>query len=151
MTYVFQSIDELEASVGNHLGYSDWYTITQEQVNQFADATEDHQWIHIDPERAKGGPFGAPIAHGFLTLSLIPKLAWQIYDISGLSMSVNYGFNKVRFLAPVPVESRIRAGVELMDVSRSSAGAQAITKTTLELEGSDKPACVAENIALYVE
>lgn len=151
MTHIYQGLDELEAAVGTHLGYSDWYTVTQDQVNLFADATEDHQWIHVDPERAKDGPFGAPIAHGYLTLALVPKLAWQVYDVAGLKMSINYGANKLRFPAPVTVGSRIRAGVELLEVTRGDAGAQAITRTTIEIDGSEKPACVVENIAVYAE
>src|SRR5690625_4868579 len=151
MTHIYQGLDELEAAVGTHLGYSDWHTITQEQVNLFADATEDHQWIHIDPERAKTGPFGATIAHGYLTLSLVPKLCWQIYDVAGLKMSINYGANKVRFPAPVTVGSRIRAGVELLEVDRGPSATQAITRTTIEIDGSEKPACVVENIAIYAE
>jgi len=151
MTHIYQGLDELEAAVGTHLGYSDWHTITQEQVNLFADATEDHQWIHIDPERAKTGPFGATIAHGYLTLSLVPKLCWQIYDVAGLKMSINYGANKVRFPAPVTVGSRIRAGVELLEVDRGPSATQAITRTTIEIDGSEKPACVVENIAVYAE
>lgn len=151
MTRIYQGIAELEEAVGTHLGYSDWHTVTQEQVNLFADATEDHQWIHIDPERAKEGPYGATIAHGYLTLSLVPKLAWQIYDVAGLKMSINYGANKLRFPAPVTVGSRIRAGVELLEVERGPAGAQAISRITIEIEGSEKPACVVENIAVYAE
>lgn len=151
MKHIYQGLDELEAAVGTHLGYSDWHTVTQEQVNLFADATEDHQWIHIDPERAKAGPFGATIAHGYLTLSLIPKLCWQIYDVAGLKMSINYGANKVRFPAPVKVGARIRAGVELLEVDRGPSGAQAITRTTIEIDGSEKPGCVVENIAVYAE
>jgi acyl dehydratase len=146
----FNGLDEFEKAVGTHLGYSDWHTITQEQINLFAEATGDNQWIHIDPEKAANGPFGVTIAHGYLTLSLIPRLVWQIYAIDGLRMGVNYGSNKVRFPAPVPVGSRIRAGVDLLELTRGPRSAQATFRVTMELEGSDKPACVAETVAVLV-
>jgi acyl dehydratase len=147
---LFNGIGELESQVGQHLGYSDWHTVTQEEVNLFAQATRDHQWIHTDPEKAKDGPFGATVAHGYFILALIPVLSWEIYDIAGLKMSLNYGANKVRFPAPVTVGSSIRAGVELLDVTRSEKGAQSITRTTIEMQGSAKPACVVENVAVYI-
>ncbi len=147
---VFQGLPELEKTVGTHLGYSDWHTITQQQVNLFADATGDHQWIHVDPERAAAGPFGRTIAHGYLTLSLLPMLVWQVYRVEGLSMGVNYGLNKVRFPAPVPVGSRVRAGVELLSLAPASNGAQTTARVTVELEGSAKPGCVAEALSLLV-
>ncbi|MFJ9364459.1 MaoC family dehydratase [Nocardia sp. NPDC101769] len=147
---VFQGLPELEKAVGTHLGYSDWHTVTQEQIDRFADATGDHQWIHIDPERAAAGPFGTTIAHGFLTLSLLPMLTASVYTVEGLSMGVNYGANKVRFPSPVPVGSRLRAGVELVSLTPASMGFQAISRVTVEIDGAAKPACVAEAVSLLV-
>jgi acyl dehydratase len=147
---VFANVDEFAAAKGEHLGYSDWHTITQEQVNLFAEATGDHQWIHVDTERAAKGPFGTTIAHGYLTLSLIPKLAKGIYRVDNLTMGINYGSNKVRFPATVPVGSRIRAGSELVDVVDAKLGKQFIVRTTVEIEGNEKPACVAETVVLLV-
>ena len=137
-------VDEMKALVGEHLGYSPYVEITQEQVNLFADATGDHQWIHIDVERAKAGPFGGPIAHGYLTLSLGPNLYSQIVEISGFSMGVNYGTNKVRFPSPVPVGSRLRLGARLLSVDDIAGGVQASVEFTFEVEGASKPSCVAE-------
>lgn len=137
-------VDEMQALVGEHLGYSPYVEITQEQVNLFADATGDHQWIHIDVERAKAGPFGGPIAHGYLTLSLGPSLYSQIVEISGFSMGVNYGTNKVRFPSPVPVGSRLRLGARLLSVDDIAGGVQASVEFTFEVEGASKPSCVAE-------
>jgi acyl dehydratase len=147
---VFDGVDELGKAVGEHLGHSDWHTVTQEKVDQFADATGDHQWIHVDPERAKAGPFGGTIAHGYMTLSLLPMLNAQIYRVDGLSMGINYGTNKVRFPAPVPVGSRVRAGAEVVEVTPNAQGAQAVIRTTIEVEGQDKPACVAESVVILV-
>jgi acyl dehydratase len=147
---VFHGIDELEKAVGEHLGHSDWHTVTQEGVDRFADATGDHQWIHVDPERAKKGLFGGTIAHGYMTLSLVPMLNAQIYRVEGLTMGINYGTNKVRFPAPVPVGSRVRAGAEVLEVNAGPQGAQAVVKTTIEVEGGDKPACVAESVVVLV-
>ena len=147
---VFNNVDELAAAKGEHFGYSDWHEVTQEQVNLFADATGDHQWIHVDPERAAAGPFGGTIAHGYLTLSLIPLLSKGIYRVDNLTMGINYGLNKVRFPATVRVGSRIRSGVELVDVVEAKLGKQFILRTTVEIEGNDKPACVAEGIVLLV-
>ena len=144
----FSNIGEYEKALGTHLGYSEWQTITQEQVNLFAQATDDHQWIHTDPGRAKSGPFGAPIAHGFLTLALIPSFLRRIYRVDGLSMVVNYGSNKVRFPRPVPVGSRVRAGAELLGLEHGPQGAQSTVRLTVEVDGSDKPACVAEVLSL---
>ncbi|BDZ56897.1 MaoC family dehydratase [Barrientosiimonas endolithica] len=146
----FNGIEELQQVVGEHLGYSDWHQVTQEAVDQFAEATGDHQWIHVDVEKAKDGPFGGTIAHGYLTLSLVPMLVWQIYQVEGVKMGVNYGSNKVRFPTPVPVGSRVRAGVELVSVEPSSMGFTVTTKVTIELEGADKPACVAETLSVVV-
>jgi acyl dehydratase len=147
---VFANLDELAAAKGEHLGFSDWHTVTQEQVNRFADATGDHQWIHVDQERAAQGPFGTTIAHGYLTLSLVPLLAKQIYRVDGVSMGINYGTNKVRYPATVPVGSRIRASAELADVVDVKQGKQAIVRFTVEIEGADKPACVAETVVLLI-
>ncbi len=140
---------ELKKLVGQHLGYSEYETITQEQVNIFADATGDHQWIHIDVERATAGPFGGPIAHGYLTLSLGPVLLPQIFTVSGFSMGVNYGCNKVRFPSPVPVGSSLRAGVKLLNVEEIANGVQVTLETTFEVKDSAKPSCVAEVIFRY--
>ena len=136
--------DELKGLIGEHLGYSPYVSISQEQVNQFAEATGDHQWIHIDVERATAGPFGAPIAHGYLTLSLGPALYPQVMAIGGFSMGVNYGTNKVRFMSPVKVGSNLRLGVKLLDVTDITGGIQSTMEFTFECEGADKPSCVAE-------
>jgi acyl dehydratase len=146
----FNGLDELAAAKGELLGHSDWHLVTQEQVDQFAEATGDHQWIHVDPERAAAGPFGRTIAHGYLTLSLIPRLAQEIYRVDGLRMGINYGTNKVRFPSPVPVGSRVRASAELADVVDVTQGKQAVVRVTIEIEGQDKPACVAETVVLLV-
>ncbi|MFP5252643.1 MAG: MaoC family dehydratase [Actinomycetes bacterium] len=147
---VFDGIADLEKAVGTHLGHSDWHTVTQEQIDRFADATGDHQWIHVDPDRAAHGPFGTTIAHGYLTLSMVPKLVWEVYTVEGLTMGVNYGCNKVRFPSPVPVGSRVRAGVELLSLVPGHAGVQSTARVTIEREGSAKPACVAETVAVLV-
>ena len=149
MTTVIDGIDGLKAKVGEHLGYSDYVQITQEQVNQFADATGDHQWIHVDGERAKAGPFGAPIAHGYLTLSLGPALLPQIMEVSGVAMGVNYGANKIRFPSPVPVGAKVRLGAKLLAVEDVTGGAQGTVEMTFEVEGAPKPSCVAEVIFRY--
>lgn len=140
--------EELAAAVGTHLGYSDWVQIDQERIDRFAEATGDNQWIHVDPERAASGPFGSTIAHGYLTVSLIPMLSWQVYKVEGSTMGVNYGSNKVRFPSPVPVGSRVRAGVEILSVTETGAGLQVVNRVTVEREGSDKPACVAETVSV---
>ena len=150
MATIFNTPAELKTAVGKHLGYSDWLEITQERINMFADATGDHQWIHVDPERAKKGPFGACIAHGYLTLSLVNMFMPQIVDVRGFSMGVNYGTDKVRFPAPVPVGSRIRGGGELIAAEDVKGGAvQAIIRITVEIEGKDRPACVVDTISRY--
>ncbi|PHX94267.1 MAG: dehydratase [Acidimicrobium sp.] len=146
---VIKNIDELKNQSGKHLGYSEYLTITQEQVNLFADATGDHQWIHIDVERAKAGPFGGPIAHGYLTLSLGPVFLPQIFSVEGIAMGVNYGTNKVRFMSPVPVGSKLRAGVKLLSVEDVTGGVQVTLETTFEVEGAKKPSCVAEVVFRY--
>jgi acyl dehydratase len=148
---VFNGVDELKAAVGQTLGSSDWLTIDQKQIDTFAEATGDHQWIHVDTEKAKDGPFGTTIAHGFLTLSLAPIFSWQVYKVENVKMGINYGLNKVRFTAPVPVNSRVRGTFELADVSDVPGGVQVTNKVTIELEGSEKPACVAETLTrLYL-
>jgi acyl dehydratase len=141
---IFSGADELRAAAGTRIGASDWVTIDQTQVDTFADATVDHQWIHVDEQRAKDGPFGGTIAHGFLTLSLLPMFISQIYRIEGGRMGVNYGLNRVRFTAPVPVGSQVRADVELLDVADVSGGVQITTAVTVEIAGSERPALVAE-------
>jgi acyl dehydratase len=152
MATTIEGIAGLKALVGQHLGYSDYREITQEQVNLFADATGDHQWIHVDPERAvRESPFGGPIAHGYLTLSLGPMLAPQIMQVSGVKMGVNYGANKVRFPSPVPVGSKVRLGAELKEVEDIPGGAQVTMVFTFEVEGAPKPSCVAEIIFRYYE
>ncbi|GAA4641105.1 MaoC family dehydratase [Gordonia humi] len=145
---ILNGADELKAAEGTHLGYSDWVEIDQARIDKFADATGDHQWIHVDPERAASGPFGATIAHGYLTLSLIPMLSWQVYKVEGNTMGINYGSNKVRFPSTVPVGSRVRAGVEIVSVTETAAGYQVINRVTVEREGGDKPACVAETVSV---
>ena len=143
----FQTLAELAACVGQVVATSDWLTITQQQVNLFADATGDHQWIHVDPEKAAKGPFGAPIAHGFLTLSLLPKFFESSFEIVGSRMGVNYGLNKVRFTAPVPVGSRLRAHMLLLaSEAIANDGVQMTWQVTVEREGFDKPVCVAESL-----
>ena len=143
---VINGVEGLKAAVGEHLGYSDYMEITQERVNQFADATGDHQLIHVDVERAKSGPFGGPIAHGYLTLSLGPALYPTVVRIEGFSMGVNYGANKVRFPSPVPVGARLRLGVKLVEVEEIAGGVQTTMEFTFECEGAPKPSCVAEII-----
>jgi acyl dehydratase len=143
---IINGTDELKALVGEHLGYSPYLEITQERVNQFAEATGDFQWIHVDVERAKAGPFGGPIAHGYLTLSLGPMMYPQIVQIEGFSMGVNYGANKVRFPSPVPVGANVRLGVKLLGVDDVAGGVQTTMEFTYEVEGASKPSCVAEII-----
>jgi acyl dehydratase len=150
MATIIDGIDGLKAKVGEHLGYSDWVEITQEQVNLFADATGDHQWIHVDPERAKAGPFGGPIAHGYLTLSISNELLPQILEVRGVSLGVNYGAERIRFPAPVPVGSRLRAGAELVDVSEVTGGIQTLVRVTLEVEGGTKPVCIIDSVSRYL-
>ncbi|MGH3972130.1 MAG: MaoC family dehydratase [Pseudonocardiaceae bacterium] len=141
---IFTGADEVRAAAGEQLGTSDWMIIDQQRVNAFADATEDHQWIHIDPQRAAAGPFGTTIAHGFLTLSLLPHLINQTYRVEGTTMVINYGLNKVRFPAPVPVGSKLQAEVTLAEVSEVTDGLQLVLRATLQIEGTPKPGCVAD-------
>ncbi len=143
---VFAGVDELRAAKGEQLGASDWITIDQDRINTFAEATGDHQWIHVDPERAAQGPFGGTIGHGFLTLALIPGFSWQVSKVEGVRMTVNYGLNRVRFPAPVPVGSRLRGSFELADVSDVNGGVQVTQRVTIEIENGEKPACVAESV-----
>jgi acyl dehydratase len=147
---VFTDLSEFAAAKGEHLGYGEWHEVTQAEINLFADATGDHQWIHVDLEKAAAGPFGAPVAHGYLTLSLIPMLVRDIYTVQGLSMGVNYGLNKVRFPSPVVVGSRVRAGAELVEIADVPQGKQAVVRVTVEIENNPKPACVAETVVLLV-
>jgi acyl dehydratase len=140
---VVYGAEGLKALIGEHAGYSEWLEVTQDRVNSFADATGDHQWIHVDAERAATGPFGGTIAHGFLTLSLIPWVLPQVLDVRGFAMAVNYGLDKVRFPAPVPVGSRVRGGVMVEDVAEVASGVQTTMTVTIEVDGSAKPACVA--------
>ena len=138
-------IDGLREAEGTHLGYSGWLEVSQARINQFAEATGDHQWIHVDVERAAAeSPFGGTIAHGYLTLSLIPALLPQVVEMTGFSMGVNYGCNRVRFMSPVPAGARIRLGVELKSIEEIPAGVQVMHEITFEVEQSDKPACLAE-------
>jgi acyl dehydratase len=147
---VFATPAELLDAVGKPLGTSAWLAISQERVNGFADATDDHQWIHVDPERAKAGPFGAPIAHGYLTLSLVNRFLPEIVEVRGIAMGVNYGADRIRFPAPVPVGARIRGRAELLEAERTKDGAvQAKIRVTVEIEGSERPACVADTISRY--
>ena len=147
MARTINGVDELKELVGQHLGTSDWLEITQERVNTFAEATGDHQWIHVDPEKAKDGPFGGTIAHGYLTMSLGPVLLPQVVSVTGFSMALNYGLDKLRFPSPVPVGKRLRLSAELLAVDDVKGGVQTTYRLTFEVEGQDKPACVAE--ALY--
>ncbi|MBV9661652.1 MAG: MaoC family dehydratase [Acidimicrobiales bacterium] len=149
MTITIDGVQGLKDRVGEHLGYSEWHEVTQEQVNSFADATGDHQWIHVDVARAKAGPFGAPIAHGYLTLSLMPALLAEILRVSKVAMAVNYGLDKLRFPAPVPVGSKVRAGVTLDRADDVAGGVQVVLNTTFEIEGGGKPVCVAEVLFRY--
>ena len=150
MATQINGIAGMKELVGQHLGYSDWLEITQDRVDAFADATGDHQWIHVDPARAAEGPYGATIAHGYLTLSLLPALTAELMDIRGFAMMINYGLEKLRFPAAVKVGSRIRAGVEFTSLERRSSGVQLNSLVTVEIEGGDRPALVAETVRLMV-
>ena len=145
----FDGIADMKSKVGEHLGYSDWHAVTQEQVDRFADATGDHQWIHVDPERAAKGPFGGPIAHGYLTLSLAPVLLGEVLAVEGTSFGVNYGCNKVRFPSPVPVGSSVRLGATVASVDTFDGGVQVALDVTIEVEGAPKPSCVAQVVYRY--
>jgi acyl dehydratase len=147
---VFDGIGELTAAAGTHLGYSHWHTVDQEQIDTFARATGDHQWIHVDPQKAAQGPFGGTIAHGYLTLSLVPMLAGEVYRIHGMTMGVNYGADRLRFPAPLPVDSKVRAGVELLSVASRAVGHQVKARVTIEREGGAKPVCVVDTVSIVV-
>jgi acyl dehydratase len=146
----FTSPSELAAAVGRHLGHSDWLEITQDRIDEFARATGDFQWIHVDPSRAADGPYGATIAHGYLTMSLTNLFRPSLIDVPTATAGINYGVNKVRFLSPVRVGSRVRLGCEILEVTDVPGGVQVICRDTMELEGSDKPACVVESISRWL-
>ena len=150
MATVFQSPAELASAVGKQLGKSDWLEITQKRIDQFAEATNDHQWIHVDPARAAQGPFKKTIAHGYLTLSLVSYFLPQIVEVRGISMGINYGADRLRFPAPVPVGSRVRGSAELVEVEPQKDGSfQSKVRVTIEIEGSERPACVVDSISRY--
>jgi len=143
-------VKDLKSHVGQELGVSDWYLVTQEEINKFADATHDHQWIHVDPERAKKeSPFGGPIAHGYYTLALAPHLLPQIIEVTGIRMGVNYGLNKLRFTSPVPIGKQLRLRAALNGIEDIAGGVQVAMGLTFEVEGAPKPACVAEALYRY--
>jgi acyl dehydratase len=145
----FDSPTELTEAVGEHLGHSPWHLVDQQQVTAFAEATGDRQWIHVDAERAKSGPFGTTIAHGYLMLSLLPTLVGEVYEVKGTAMAVNYGLDRVRFPAPLPTASRVRAGVQITGADVFQGGVQLRATATLEREGAAKPCCVAETITRF--
>jgi acyl dehydratase len=147
MPRIFETIAELQPLVGQDIASSEWITVTQERIQLFADATNDHQWIHLDAERARAGPFKTTIAHGFFTLSLLPEMSASAFEVRGTRMGVNYGLNKVRFPAPVPSGSRLRGHFKLLAYDPLDGGAQLTVQVTMEREGSDKPVCIAESLA----
>jgi acyl dehydratase len=147
---VFADWTEFEKEVGTTLGHSEWLEITQERIDAFADATDDHQWIHTDPERAAGGPFGGTIAHGYLTLALLPRFMFDVFTIERLSMAVNYGLDRVRFPAPVPVGSRIRGSIDFVEYREAKMGNLVTLRFTVEIEGTDRAACIADSLGLMV-
>lgn len=146
----FQDLAEFEGAAGTELGPTEWLVVDQERVNNFAQATDDHQWIHVDPERAASGPFGGTIAHGLLTLSLLPKFMHELYRVDNIAMAINYGFNKVRFITPVPVGAKVRASSVVTGVDKLDGAVQATLVTTVEVDGAAKPAAVIESIVRYV-
>jgi acyl dehydratase len=146
----FSGLDEFVAAEGAELGPTDWLEVTQDRVNLFADATDDHQWIHVDPERAANGPFGGTIAHGLLTLSLLPHFTHQLYTVDNIAMAINYGYNKVRFITPVRVGAKIRARAQIAKVDQLDGAVQATVTVTVEIDGSDKPAAAAESIVRFI-
>ena len=150
MPRTFASTAELAGAVGADLGTTDWITVTQDQVDKFADATLDHQWIHTDSERARNGPFGGPIAHGYLTMSLASHFLSDLAKVEGISMGINYGVDKVRFPSPVPVGSRIRGRGEVLEVKDVPGGVQAIVRVTIERDGADKPAAIVDTVSRYL-
>jgi acyl dehydratase len=147
---IFDGLDEFVAAEGTELGPTEWLEIGQDRVDLFADATDDHQWIHVDPQRAADGPFGGTIAHGLLTLSLLPRLMQQMYRVDNVAMGINYGYNKVRFITPVRVGARVRARAVIDSITKVDGAVQAVVVTTVEVEGLGKPAAVAEAIARYI-
>jgi len=149
MTIIVHGLDELKARTGKHLGYSDWLEVTQDRINMFADATDDHQWIHVDVERAKSGPFGGPIAHGYLTLSLLVPLWTELLEVRDIAMGVNYGLNKVRFPAPLPAGAKIRLGATLAAVTDVPGGVEALADAVIESDAAAKPVCVAQVVYRY--
>jgi acyl dehydratase len=148
--FVIEGLDGVRQAVGRHLGWSPWLELTQERINVFAEATGDHQWIHVDPERAAEGPYGTTIAHGYLTLSLVNLFLPQVVEVTGISMGLNYGLNRIRFPAPVPVGSRLRGGVQLVSAEEMAGGVTARMIVTVEIDGGDRPACVAEVLSRYL-
>ncbi len=142
-------IDDIKARIGQELGVSDWHEVTQEAIDAFADVTGDHQWIHVDPERAKDTPFGGTIAHGYYTLSLAPKFTYELFTVTGIAFAINYGLNKVRFPAPLPVGSKVRMRAAIASVEDIAGGVQVATALTFEREGGEKPVCVAETLARF--
>lgn len=146
----FNGLAEFIAAEGAELGPTEWLQISQDRVDLFAEATDDHQWIHVDPERAAGGPFGGTIAHGLLTLSLLPHFTHQLYSVDNVAMAINYGYNKVRFITPVRVGAKLRARAQIASVTQLDGAVQATLSTTVEIEGSDKPAAVAESIVRFI-
>lgn len=149
MATEIEGIEGLKEYLGKHLGYSDWHTVSQDQINAFAQATGDHQWIHVDVEAAKNGPFGTTIAHGYLTLSLVPMLLPQVLNVTGVAMAVNYGANKIRFPAPVPSGSRIHLGATIAELDEFQGGVQAAIDITIEVDGAPKPSLVAQLLFRY--
>ncbi|BDX33332.1 MaoC family dehydratase [Mycobacterium antarcticum] len=147
---VFKDLDEFATALGSQLGPTDWMEIGQDRVDLFADATDDHQWIHVDPQRAASGPFGGTIAHGLLTLSLLPHFSHQLYRVDNIALAVNYGYDKVRFITPVKVGAKIRARGEITAIKQLDGAVQATTTITVEIEDSAKPAAVAESIVRYI-
>jgi acyl dehydratase len=147
---IFEGLGEFAAAQGSQFGPTDWLEISQDRVNLFADATDDHQWIHVDPEKAANGPFGGTIAHGLLTLSLLPHFSHQLYRVDNIAMAINYGYNKVRFITPVRVGAKVRARGELTSVNQLDGAVQATTTITVDIDGSDKPAAVVESIVRYL-
>jgi len=147
---VFNGTEDVRAAIGTHLGYSNWKVVSAEDVEAFATLTGDQQWIHVDRERAAAGPFGTTIVHGFLTVSHVPLFMNEVFDIAGVAMLVNYGSDRVRFVSPVPTGSRLRGGVELTSLAHTSRGHQLGARVTIEIEGADKPACVADTVTLIM-
>lgn len=146
----FKNVDAVIHAEGEQLGYSDWIEVTQERINLFADATGDDQWIHVDPERASEGPFGSTIAHGYLTMALSNAVLPSLITVEHISMGINYGVNKVRFPAPVPVGSYVRAGAEILSVEEIKGGVQCVIKITMERKGGDRPVCIIESVTRYM-